>query len=113
VIARPPPSIADLNPLIARVSGGPARGFPNSDDLYPLAERRAGTDGVTTVNVYVDPLGRLTAAPALATSSGSRDFDTAALDLARRGSGHYRPRTENGRAVSDCYGLRSHSRLRN
>jgi hypothetical protein len=44
--------------------------------------------------------------PALAQPSGSQRLDEAALRLARAGSGHYRPTTENGAPVNACYSYR-------
>lgn len=68
---------------------------------------------MATVSVCVDPLGRLAAAPSLAASSGSAHLDEGALTLARAASGHYRPTTDNGRPISDCYALRIRFELRN
>lgn len=91
---------------VTRVMGGPGAGFPDTDDYYPPAARRLGEAGSTVVTVCVDPRGRLTAAPTVADSSGIRLIDEGALRLARAGSGHYRPTTENGQAVSSCYEFR-------
>jgi TonB family protein len=88
------------------VVGGPGMGFPDTEDYYPAAARRFGEKGLATVQVCVDPAGRLTAAPTIAQSSGSARLDEGALRLARAGSGHYRPTTEDGRAVSSCYPYR-------
>jgi TonB family protein len=91
---------------VTRVTGGPGAGFPDTDDYYPPAARRLGEAGTTIVSVCVDPRGRLTAAPAIVDSSGIRQIDEGALRLARAGSGHYRPTTENGQSVSACYAFR-------
>ncbi len=91
---------------VRRVIGGPGAGFPDTEDYYPPAARRLGEAGSAVVNVCVDPQGRLTSAPALGESSGIRMIDEGALRLARAGSGHYRPTTENGRPVSACYAFR-------
>lgn len=88
---------------IQRVMGGPGKGFPATDDYYPDAARRLGEKGHATVQVCVDATGRLTADPKLTASSGSSRLDQGALRLAKAGSGHYRPTTEDGRAVSSCY----------
>jgi TonB family protein len=92
--------------VIKRVLGGPGPGFPSTEDYYPAQTIRTGVEGATTVHVCVDEGGRLTAAPAVEQPSGSGLLDGAALKLARAGSGHYRPTTEDGRAVSSCYPLR-------
>ena len=89
-----------------RVLGGPGTGFPNTDDYYPAASRRLSETGAATVQVCVDTRGRLTADPTLARSSGSRRIDAGALNLARAGSGYYRPSTEEGQPVNSCYPYR-------
>ncbi len=89
-----------------RVIGGPGAGFPDTEDYYPPSARRLGEAGATVVSVCVDPRGRLTAAPTIVVSSGVRQIDEGALRLARAGSGHYRPTTENGQPVSACYAFR-------
>jgi protein TonB len=99
----PPPGPTHL---VNRILGGPGKGFPNTDDYYPFDAIRTGTTGVAGVSVCVDDKGRLTAAPTLVQSSGSASIDGGALKLAKAGSGHYRPTTEDGRPVSSCYGYR-------
>lgn len=98
--------------LLERVTGGPGAGFPDTEDYYPPAARRLGESGAAAVRVCVDPNGRLTADPAIVQSSGIARIDGGALRLARAGSGHYRPTTENGRPVSSCYAFRVRFRLR-
>jgi TonB family protein len=98
---RPPPFKG-----VDRVTGGPGAGFPDTEDYYPPGARRLGETGTSVVSVCVDPRGRLTAAPALVTSSGVGEIDQGALRLAKAGSGHYRPTTEDGRPVSACYAFR-------
>jgi TonB family protein len=93
-------------PKVDRTVGGPGKGFPATADYYPDASRRLGEQGVTAVQVCVDPRGRLTSEPAITQSSGSPRLDGSALSLARAGSGHYRPTTEDGRAVSSCFPFR-------
>lgn len=99
----PPPAAAAPHKQVARVSGGPGRGFPNTADYYPPPSIRLEEKGVASVQVCVDGAGRLTADPVIAQSSGSARLDAGALRLARAGSGHYLPSTEDGRAVSSCY----------
>jgi TonB family protein len=113
------PVIPDLPPVVTdgvdtgdnklasvRRIGGPARGFPSTDDYYPDASRRSGEQGISTVQVCVDQTGRLTAAPSIAQSSGNPRLDEGALRLAHAGSGFYRSTTENGQPVADCYAFR-------
>jgi TonB family protein len=96
----PPPQATRL------VLGGPGAGFPSTEDYYPAVARRLGETGAATIRVCVNPLGRLTSDPTLLQSSGSAQLDEGALRLARAGSGHYRPSTENGRPVTACYAFR-------
>jgi TonB family protein len=97
---------------VIRVQGGPGGGFPNTDDYYPSIAKRMEEQGVSTVRVCVDATGRLTAAPAMAQSSGSPRLDDGALLLAKAGSGHYRAATEDGRPVNSCYLFRVRFALR-
>ena len=101
-----PPVRLPLPKPVRRVIGGPGTGFPDTGDYYPAGARRLSEVGATVVSVCVDPRGRLTAAPAIVDSSGIRLIDEGALRLARAGSGHYRPTTENGQPVSSCYAFR-------
>jgi TonB family protein len=89
-----------------RVQGGPGRGFPNTADYYPPEAIRLNEQGSTGVSVCVNEAGRLTSAPTIAQSSGSARLDAGALKLARAGSGHYQPTTEDARPVSSCYSFR-------
>lgn len=91
---------------VNRVVGGPGAGFPDTEDYYPPSMVRLGEGGAAAVRVCVGPNGRLTADPAIFQSSGIRQLDASALRLARAGSGHYRPTTENGQPVSFCYAFR-------
>lgn len=114
---RPDPPVAPKLPLppapVTRVEGGPGKGFPTTADYYPAASARIAETGATNVQVCVDPRGRLTGDPMIARSSGSRRLDDAALILARAGSGHYRPSTEDGTPVSSCYAYRIRFELNN
>jgi TonB family protein len=98
----PPPA----RPAPQRIVGGPGQGFPTTEDYYPAVSRRLSETGAATVQVCVDTQGRLSSDPTLARSSGSRRIDAGALALARAGSGHYRPSTEDGQPVSSCYPYR-------
>ena len=91
---------------VNRILGGPGAGFPNPDDFYPESAIRGREKGFAMVNVCVDGAGRLLANPTIDRSAGSARLDAAALRLALAGSGHYRPTTEDDRAVSACYPLR-------
>ena len=109
--AAPPPPYPTPKPVNV-VMGGPGAGFPNTEDYYPPAARRLGESGTAAVRVCVGPSGRLTSAPTILRSSGLALIDGGALRLARAGSGHYRPTTEDGRPVSGCYPFLISFRLR-
>ena len=101
------PQRAPVPITVQRVPGGPGKGFPNTADFYPDAEIRQGVQGSAALQVCVGADGRLSgAAPTITQSSLSPRLDAAALALARAGSGHYRPTTEDGRPVSSCFPLR-------
>jgi periplasmic protein TonB len=107
-----PPVPADPGPPVTmarsvkRVGGGPGKGFPNTEDYYPAAAIRQGLEGAAIVHSCVDAKGRLTGAPTMLQSSGISSLDEGALRLAKAGSGHYRPTTEDGQAVSSCFDFR-------
>jgi TonB family protein len=104
-----PPSLhvpAASTKVVNRVGGGPGKGFPNTDDYYPANALRLGQEGTATVRTCVDEKGRLTAMPTLSQSSGTTSLDEGALKLAKAGSGHYRPTTEDGQPMSSCYEFR-------
>jgi periplasmic protein TonB len=103
----PPP------PPVQRTAGGPGKGFPNTDDYYPAASRRIAETGAALVRVCVDTQGRLTTDPTIAASSGSRRIDDGALNLAKAGSGHYRPTLEDGAPVNACFPYRIRFTLAN
>jgi TonB family protein len=109
------PEVTDDTPqpplVIHRLLGGPGKGFPNTDDFYPATSRRLAETGATTVQVCVDTRGRLASEPVVTQSSGITRLDDGALKLAKAGSGHYRPTTENGQPVNACYPYRIRFRL--
>jgi hypothetical protein len=96
-----------------RVAGGPGSGFPDADDYYPSLSKTLNEQGIATVNVCVDGHGRLTAEPAIVAGTHSKRLDAGALELARAGSGHYRPTLEDGLPVAACYSFRVRFQLRN
>jgi protein TonB len=100
--APPPPPPKPVN----RVAGGPGKGFPASEDYYPAASHRMGETGAAVVHVCVDANGKLSQDPTVLTTSGSARLDEGAVKLAKAGSGHYRPTTEDGKAVTSCFPLR-------
>ncbi len=105
----PPTNVLPTQPAttpVKRVGGGSGKGFPNTEDFYPAAEARLGQEGTATVQTCVDRGGRLTTAPTIVSSSGVAGLDTGALRLAKAGSGHYRPSTEDGQPVSSCFEFR-------
>jgi hypothetical protein len=65
------------------------------------------------VTVCVNAKGRLSSDPLTAKSSGFSRLDEAARKLARAGSGHYIPSTEDGVATDSCYPLSVRFQLSN
>ena len=100
-----PPPVAKAT---TRTPPGPGKGFPNTEDYYPNASRRLEEQGIVVVNVCVDQSGKLTQEPSVDKSSGSPRLDEGGLKLAKAGSGHYKPSTEDGKPVSGCgkFGIR-------
>jgi len=102
-------------PSAARPAGAgttPASGAATDQSTMGLAAaasdtgaRRAHTASADTraeVQVCVDERGALTAPPKLMHASGDVQFDAAAVDVARSGSGHYRPPSVDGKPVAGC-----------
>jgi periplasmic protein TonB len=112
---QPPTGTAPAAPthIPARALGGPGTGFPAADDFYPEAAKRLEQQGITTIGVCVGADGRLTGDPTIVRKSGFERLDEGAKVLAKAGSGHYRPTTEDGRAVSSCYDFNVRFKLRN
>ena len=111
---QPPGTIGNLPPReIARVQGGAGPTFPHPGDYYPDASRRLEEQGAAGLRVCVDAAGRLTADPVITESSGIGRLDAAAIKLAKVGSGHYRPTTEDRRPVAACYPIKIRFELRN
>jgi TonB family protein len=111
---QPPGTIGNLPPReIVRVQGGAGPTFPHPGDYYPDASRRLEEQGAAVLRVCVDAAGRLTADPVGTESSGSGRLDAAAIKLAKAGSGHYLPTTEDGRPVAACYPIKIRFELRN
>jgi protein TonB len=103
-IRDPGPPISPPAP-IQRVVGDAGKGFPSSAEYYPPSAIRMNETGTTIVQVCVNSKGYLTGTPTLKKSSQSARLDEGALKLARAGSGHYRPTTENGQPVDSCFPL--------
>jgi periplasmic protein TonB len=108
-----PPTPPSPPRAVNRVPGGPGNGFPNTDEFYPSISKWKLEQGIATVRVCVDTNGRLTAAPTTVERSGSARLDAGALQLAKAGSGHYRPTLEDGKSVNSCYSFRVRFELRN
>jgi TonB family protein len=99
-------------PVAKRVYGGFGPGFPNTDDYYPSISKQLGEEGATAIQVCVNASGRLVADPTIIASSGIPRLDSAALRLAKAGSGHYRPDTEDGRPLQSCFPFRIRFQVR-
>ena len=75
----------------------PKHPFPNSEDYYPDASKRAGEEGVCQVQVTVAADGKITA-QTIQTSSGFPRLDEACIRLVKAG-GRLKPATENGKPI--------------
>jgi TonB family protein len=107
VLAAPPPPTPSPAPKpVNRHGGGPGAGFPSTEDYYPAASKRFNEEGNVTVHVCVGSSGKLTEDPTVAQTSGSARLDEGAIKLAKAGSGHYRPSTEDGQPVNSCFPFR-------
>ena len=105
----PPPPVAKK----AVVAPRPGKGFPSTEDYYPPASKRLGEEGSANVHVCVGPNGKLTEDPTLAQTSGSARLDEGAIKLAKAGSGHYTPGTEDGQPANMCMVFKIKFELRN
>jgi TonB family protein len=111
---QPPAIPAEIVPRrdVIHVQGGTGAGFPHPDEYYPDASIRRDEEGAATLLVCVDAAGRLTADPVTLETSGSDRLNTAAIRLAKAGSGHYRPSTDDGRPVNSCYPVKIRFQLK-
>jgi periplasmic protein TonB len=111
VVAPPPPPapVAKRNILGPK----PGKGFPSTEEYYPPASKRLGEEGSANVHVCVGPNGKITEDPTLAQTSGSARLDDGALKLAKAGSGHYQPGTEDGQPTTSCMVFKIKFELRN
>ena len=111
---KPPVFPTQNSPLrdVIHVEGGAGPGFPHPDEYYPDVAIRQEEQGAATLRVCVDAAGRLTSDPETLQTSGSDRLDTAAIRLAKAGSGHYRPSTDDGRPVNSCYPIKIRFQLK-
>lgn len=112
VVAAPPPPPAPVAKKVVVVAR-PGKNFPQTEDYYPPASKRLGEEGSANVHVCVGPNGKLTEDPTLAQTSGSARLDDGALKLAKAGSGHYTPGTEDGAPATTCVVFKIKFELRN
>jgi len=66
---------------------------------------RSRPDSRAEVQVCVDESGRLTGEPTLTLASGDPQFDEAAVNIAKSGSGLYRAGTADGKPAAGCVRL--------
>jgi protein TonB len=111
VVAAPPPPAPVAKKVM--VAAKPGKNFPQTEDYYPPASKRLGEEGAANVHVCVGPNGKLTEDPTLAKTSGSARLDDGALKLAKAGSGHYTPGTEDGAPATTCVVFKIKFELRN
>lgn len=90
-VSCPPP----VEPSAARESAGLAEDFPSTEDFYPQDANAARLEGDVTVRVEISRTGCVLSAEVTGTS-GARDLDQGALDLAM--AGRYVPASVAGKA---------------
>jgi TonB family protein len=86
----------------------PGKGFPVTEEFYPLEAKKLGETGVVAVRACVDTTGKLSSPPTVVRTSGSPRLDRGAIELAAAGSGHYLPAIEHGQLVSKCFEFHVH-----
>jgi protein TonB len=91
--AAPPP----VQHNIVRASVDPRHPFPNSEDYYPDASRRAGEEGRCTVQFTVAVDGRITD-PEVTQTSGHPRLDEACLKLIKAAP-KLKPASEDGKPI--------------
>jgi periplasmic protein TonB len=96
--AAPPPVAAPpAQRNIVRASVDPRHPFPNSEDFYPDASRRAGEEGRCIVEFTVATDGRI-ANPEVKDSSGHPRLDEACIKLIKAAP-KLKPATEDGKPI--------------
>lgn len=94
VVAPPAPKPAPVAEVpVTKAGFDPKRPIRSNEDYYPSASIRAGEEGVTTVDIYVDPNGRVTDAR-IKTSSGFERLDEATLKYVK--TWRMKPATRGG-----------------
>jgi len=91
-VAAPPPVHHD----VVRASMDPRHPFPNSEDYYPDASRRAGEQGRCVLQLTVAPDGKVANAT-VEQSTGFPRLDEACLKLVK--NGRLKPETVDGKPV--------------
>jgi TonB family protein len=90
---------AAATPAAAAGGAGAGAAVAAATQTAPTAIRSASAE----VRVCAGADGKLTQEPVVSHSSGDAAFDAAALEIARSGSGHYRPgSTANGQPAAGC-----------
>ncbi|HQW08228.1 MAG TPA: energy transducer TonB [Steroidobacteraceae bacterium] len=101
----PPRAVVRHNPTLDK------RSQP-TEDYYPPASKRAEEEGTTTVRVCINEQGRLAGTPTVTKSSGFERLDEAAIKWTTRGA-RFKPGTEDGKAVEQCFQFNVRFKLTN
>jgi protein TonB len=101
----PPRAVVRQNPALDK------RSQP-TEDYYPPASKRAEEEGTSTVRVCVNEQGRLAGTPTITKSSGFERLDEAAIKWTTRGA-RFKPGTEDGKPVEQCFQFNVRFKLTN
>jgi protein TonB len=82
------------------------------EDYYPPASKRAEEEGIVTVRTCVSDQGKVVGTPTVTKGSGFERLDEAAVKWAMRGA-RFKPGTEDGKPVEQCFQFNVRFKLTN
>lgn len=101
----PPRAVVRQNPTLDRRTQPP-------EDYYPPASKRAEEEGIVTVRTCVSDQGKVVGTPTVTKGSGFERLDEAAVKWAMRGA-RFKPGTEDGKPVEQCFQFNVRFKLTN
>lgn len=106
--AERPTGAATPSPAAAPALGAMPAPLPAAAAAAPAAAVTSGAvpaESRAEVRVCVDANGKVTEEPKLIRASGDSRFDAAAVNIAKSGSGYYRPANSDGKPIASCVRL--------